>query len=117
MTKLIITEQQYKALLLNEQQTRINENSNDVILGVAYILGVNLTGRNKEIGMKAAENANTLDKIKSTLEDENKTKDLLKSLSEKGMSNPESIIAKNLESLVHKYGFGHKVYNNLQSLL
>ncbi len=117
MTKLIITEQQFNRLMLHEQKSRLNENSNEVLLGVAFMLGVKLSGRNKEVATNSIQDTHIMGKIKATLEDENKTKDLIKSLTEKGMKSPESTIINKLEDLVHKYGLGHKVYNNLQSLV
>jgi flagellar motor protein MotB len=65
--------------------------------------------------------------IKSTLEDEQKTKELSQAFAEKGISNPDSLLAKNAEKIVDKfnelakdknitYRVSQTVVNNLVSL-
>ena len=109
MTKLKITKEQYEKILLHEQQTRmktptvLNENLKGVVYGVALILGINLTGQNKEIGEESLRNQKVMDDIKATFEDEDKLTDLVDALEEKGVKNPTDKLSNNPEELVNKY--------------
>lgn len=127
MTKIKITSQQYKSILLREQESRLkasgdvlNENLElnpelleegwkEVLLGVAMLMGVGLTGVNKTMAQDALKNGETMAQIKATLEDKNKTQELVKSFGEKGMRNPEAILAKNAEKVVDNF---NKVSDN-----
>jgi len=117
MTKIRITSEQYKSILLREQESRLNASKNvlneniylgpelleegwkDVILGVALLMGVGLTGVNKAVAQDALKNNQTMAQIKATLEDENKTRELARAYEEKGMKNPDSLLAKNAEKI------------------
>lgn len=119
--RLKITQQQYNNILLNEKRARlealnsmINENTSpntklinegwkEVVLGIALILGVGLTGQNKEIADEAIKNPETMAKIKSTLEDENSLEELIDALKEKGMKNPENKLTANIEKFIDDY--------------
>jgi flagellar motor protein MotB len=145
MPKLKITQKQYDTILLHEQQSRLKasgdlltENLNEstqlleegwreVVLGVAMMLGVGLTGQNKVMAQDAVKNATTMAQIKATLEDEGKVGELVDALKTKGMKDPETKLAQNAEKVVDaynriaadddiKYKVDVKVVNNLQAL-
>lgn len=118
MKKIKITAKQYNALLLMEKEERllfnnvinesnqpelIEEGLKEVLLGVALLMGLNLSGQNKELAQNAVKSDNIMAQIKSTLEDETKTKDLAKAFGEKGMQNPELKLAKNAEKIADAY--------------
>jgi hypothetical protein len=145
MTKIRITSEQYKSILLREQESRLmasenvlNENIDlgpelleegwkEVLLGVAMLMGVGLTGVNKAVAQDALKNSQTMAQIKATLEDENKTQELAKAFEEKGMKNPDALMAKNAEKIKDNfnkvaddnkinYKVSNKVVDNLSSL-
>jgi flagellar motor protein MotB len=145
MAKIKITAQQYNAILLHESKTRLNgqesiitetlnedtqlleEGWKEVVLGVAMMMGVGLTGMNKAVAQDAVKNAQTMAQIKSTLEDKDKTAELVDLLKQKGMKDPETKLANNAEKVVDaynriaadddiKYKVDVKVVNNLQAL-
>ena len=121
MKKIKITSEQYNKILLNEKKARlaasdviINESDiqqpelleeglKEVLLGVAMLMGVSLTAQNKAIADNALKNDSTMAQIKTTLEDENKTKELAKIFGEKGMQNPELKLAQNAEKIAKSY--------------
>lgn len=121
MPKLKITQKQYNSLLLNEQKTRLdasetiiieelNENIQvleegwkEVVLGVAMMLGIGLTGQNKIQAQNAVKNQATMDQIKATLEDSAKTKELVELLKEKGMKDPETKLSQNAEKVIDTF--------------
>lgn len=121
MIRLKLTQKQYNTILLNEQRERlearnsmINENTSpntellkegwkEVVLGIALMLGVGLTGQNKIVAQDAVKSKETMSKIKETLEDEDSLAELVDALSEKGMKNPENKLSKDPEELVNKY--------------
>jgi hypothetical protein len=121
MSKLKITKEQYNAILLHEQTTRLNANRatiiestthrpellneawKDVVLGVAMLCGVNLTGQNKEIADNAVKDPTIMAEIKATLEDEVKISELIDSLLEKGMKAPDKMLSVNPESMVYDF--------------
>jgi hypothetical protein len=145
MTKIKITAEQYKSILLHEQQSRLKASDNilnenialgpelleegwkEVLLGVAMLMGVGLTGVNKAVAQDALKDSQTMAQIKATLEDENKTHELAKAYEEKGMKNPDSLLAKNAEKIKNNfnkvaddnkisYKVSNKVVDNLTSL-
>ena len=113
MTKIKITANQYNNILLREQKLRLINNSEskevleeglkDVLLGVSLLMDVNLSGLNKENAQKAVSDNTIMSEIKATLENEEKTKELSKAFSEKGMQNPDMLLAKNAEKIVDKF--------------
>lgn len=137
MKRLKITHKQYQTVLLNEQKNRLGndfeskevleEGFKEVLLGVAMLMGVGLTGLNKANAQSALANAAIMSQIKSTLEDELKTKELAQAFAEKGISNPDSLLAKNAKKIVDKfnelakdkdmsYRISQKVVDNLENL-
>jgi len=106
MVKLKITQEQYNKIILHEQASRSSllvETTNEVILGVAKLAGLKLSGQNEIIANKALNDNKTMDLIKSTLEDKNKVKELVGKMEEKGMKDVESFLSKNVGGLVKKY--------------
>jgi hypothetical protein len=69
--KIIINESQYKKLLTlaSSNKESLNEGWKEVVLGVAMLLGLNLTGQNKVVAQNALNNEKFIEQIKSTLED------------------------------------------------
>ena len=106
MAKLKITQEQYNKIILHEQASRsslLTETTHEVILGVAKLAGLKLSGHNDTVAKNALNDAKTMGLIKSTLEDENKVKELVKKMEEKGMKDVESFLSKNVESIVKNY--------------
>ena len=145
MAKIKITQKQYDTILLREQESRLSvyrpiitetldpsaelleEGWREVVLGVAMMLGVGLTGQNKLIAQDAVKNAQTMSQIKSTLEDSTKIGELVDLLKEKGMKDPEGKLVQNAEKVVDefnkisdnndlKYKVDVKAVNNIQAL-
>jgi|694.fasta_scaffold47502_5 hypothetical protein len=145
MNRVKITAKQYNTILLFEQKNRLKTNSiqinesfnnntqlleegwREVLLGVAMLMGVGLSGPNAAVAQNALQNNTTISQIKATLEDETKLKELAQDLAEKGMKNPDSLMAKNAQNIVDKfnklasekdetYKVSNKVVTNLQSL-
>lgn len=143
MTRIKITKDQYKSLMLHEcihysDNTVLNETLEhnlelleegwrEVVLGVAMMLGLNLSGQNKAMAQHSVKDAKTMAQIKNTLEDANKTKELVDLLKEKGMKDPEGVLSKNAEKVIDnfnkiakddklQYTIDVKGVNNLQSL-
>jgi hypothetical protein len=121
MAKLKISQKQYNSIILHEEMERLNTHSStineittpntdlikesfkDVVLGIATILGVKLTGRNEIVGNEAIKNESIMAEIKATLEDENKLGELVDALTAKGMKNPETRLSVSPETLVYDY--------------
>lgn len=106
MAKIKITQEQYDKIVLHEQMSRskmLTETTHDVVLGVAMLAGLKLTGTNEIMANKALEDEKTLGLIKSTLEDQNKTKELVKKFEEKGMGDVDSFLSNHAESIVNNF--------------
>ena len=106
MAKLKITQEQYNNIILHEQASRsslLTETTHEVVLGVAKLAGLKLSGHNETVAKNALNDAKTMTLIKSTLEDDNKVKELVKKMEEKGMKDVESFLSKNVESIVKGY--------------
>lgn len=152
MAKLIISEAQYNTILKNglnvrlnditDSQTTITSKDNEVIeegykefiLGAAMVLSQALggkvlaqTGHNKDIADKAVKNEKIMSQIKTTLEDENKTKELADAFKEMGLKNPDLLLADNAEKVKDafneisqnsklNYKLDTKAVTNLQAL-
>ena len=106
MAKIKITQEQYNKIILHEQTSRsslLTETTNEVILGVAKLAGLKLSGHNDIVAKNALNDTKTMSLIKSTLEDENKVKELVKKMEEKGMKDVEQFLSKNVDSIVKGY--------------
>ena len=86
MKKIKITQEQYNKLIITEQKRLINNSSDllsesinknselleegwkEIVLGVAMLMGLNLTGQNDLTAKKALSDANTINQIEATLE-------------------------------------------------
>ena len=102
MGKLKITQEQYDKIILHEQASRSNllvESAYDVVLGVAMLGGLKLTARNEINAEKALKDEKVLNLIKTTLEDKEKTKELIKKFEEKGMSDVKGFFSKNAQKI------------------
>ena len=106
MGKLKITESQYNKILLHEQAERKNilaEGLKEVMLGVAVLAGIKLTGQNEFLSQKALKDSSVLRDIKSTFEDEDRLKELVSKMEEKGMESPSLLLSKNAKLIVDKF--------------
>ena len=145
MAKIKISQKQYNTILLHEQESRLKTSSDiitetleigpevleegwkEVVLGVAMMLGVGLSGQNKAMAQDAVKNAQTMSQVKATLEDTAKTQELADYMKEKGMKDPSTLLAKNAERVIDrfnkiaqdnhlKYRVDVKAVDNLQAL-
>ena len=109
MPKIRITTEQYNKILLHEQNNRINslnklnEGNKEVVLAVSKLMGLNLSGLNKEIAEKALNNKSVMGEILSTFEDENKINDLISNLEEKGMKNAKEKLSTKAKDIINNY--------------
>ena len=106
MGKIKITESQYNKILLHEQAERKNiltEGPKEVMLGVAVLAGIKLTGQNEFLSQKALKDSSVLRDIKSTFEDEGRLKELVSKMEEKGMESPSLLLSKNAKLIVDKF--------------
>ena len=125
MTKLKITQKQYNKILsegINERKLII-ESDKEVILGVALLIGVNLTGLNKEMATKYISDKKIMSKIKKTLSNDFSTNELIKGMEEKGMKNVKTKaedLVKNFDKMCgvenHDADMNIKIINNLTNL-
>lgn len=121
MKKIKITKEQYDRLIISEQ-TRIITNQNsllsesvnknaelleegwkEVVLGVAMLMGLQLTGQNDLTAKKALSDINTINQIEATLEDDAKIQELIDAMKEKGMKDPSAMLAKNANEIVNNF--------------
>ena len=129
MIKLRITEKQYKTILLTEANSRklLTENDKELVLGVAMLLGMNLSGLNKEMAHKYVSDDKSIINIKKTLNDEFKTNELIKKMEEKGMKDVKNKLINKAEEIVknfdkmngkenHDADMNIKIINNLTNL-
>lgn len=121
MSKIKITREQYNKLVLAEQKNRQNKSNDiltesinknvqlleegwkEVVLGISMLMGLQLTGQNNAAAVNAVHNADIMKQIEATLDDEEKTQELVKVMQEKGIKDPSSMLAKNAESIVKRY--------------
>jgi len=109
MTKIKITSEQYNKILLHEQHVRtnslktLNEGIKEVVLGVSMLMGINLTGLNKEQAEKALKDKNVMLEISSTFENESKIDELIKNLEEKGMVNAKEKLSSKANQVITKF--------------
>jgi len=106
MSKLKITQKQYDAIILHEQNSRkelLSENIKDLTLTIALLTGIKLTGQNEHTVNNLIKDKKNMQEMKSTLEDENKMQDLVDALTEKGMKDPEGRLSRNADKIVAKF--------------
>jgi hypothetical protein len=109
MAKIKITTEQYNKILLHEQNNRLNsskklnEGQKEVVLAVSKLMGLELSGLNKEMADKALKDKAVMREILSTFEDVNKIKNLISSLEEKGMENAKDKLSTNAKDIVNNY--------------
>jgi len=116
MTKLIITERQYKAILEHQKQKLIqtaNSILNEaekaitidlgVLLALGTILGFNITGHNKIKAENALKDQKTFKAIKDILSSEDKIKELISSFEVKGMPDPKKKLFDTKSQLITKF--------------
>lgn len=126
MAKLKITNEQYNRLILNEHTTRIlNENesslntSNDILLGLAKIMDVNLTGFNLHKAENVIKDSKKMLELKKIIQNPEKRQELIDDLNTKGMINTNdkilykySDIADNFNKISKDNGFDYKIDAN-----
>ena len=110
MRKIKITQAQYDTILLREklnrpskEQQMILETSKEALLGIAMLAGVKLSGQNEFIANKALKEPKTMSVIKSTLEDKSKTDELIDKMTERGFSDPTSLLSTNADKIKDKF--------------
>ena len=104
--KLIITESQYKTLLLNEEQNRSNKSLtiNDVLMGFSKLIGVNLSNKNKLDGDSQLDNSKVISTIADIFNNKEKLTDMVKTLKEtKGMLNINDKLRENVDEIIKKF--------------
>jgi hypothetical protein len=126
MAKLKITNEQYSRLILKEHNSRLlNESeqslntSNDILLGLAKIMGVNLTGFNSHKAENIIKDSKKMLELKKIIQNPEKRQGLIDDLNTKGMINPNdkvlyksSDIADNFNKISKENGFDYKIDAN-----
>ena len=98
-TKLIITENQANVIIHHiKNEQLIQESWKDIVLGIAMLAGVGLTGQNKAQAQQALRDVNILQKVENVLQSE-KLEQVIDSLEEAGMENAEERIYKNADKI------------------
>lgn len=116
--KIIITEKQYKMILLNETKNKsiLNEVKDDIIidnniiLAINYLLGKKVTNHNEELLKNALNDENTFKEIKNIFESKEKLKQLEKTMEAKGFKNPLETLKNNFKSIMEKFNKESKEY-------
>jgi phage protein D len=106
MSTLKITQSQFDRIVLYEERKRnifLTENAKDLALTIALLSGIKLTGQNEYTVNNLIKDKKNMTMVKNTLEDENKIKELVDALTEKGMKNPEGSLSKNADNIVKKF--------------
>lgn len=119
MKKIKITKQQYDKIVLHEQKLIIAEAEKpiktdlNVILGICLMLGLNVTGLNKERAEKALNDQSVVNNIKIYLEDKDKLVELIESMEQKGMSNPVERLKKDISGFIKTFN-NNSLKNNFE---
>lgn len=109
MKKIIITQNQYKTILENEKKKFINEAEEpvktdiNILLGVCLLLGLKVSGHNKERSENALKDLKILTKIKYYVEDKEMIKELIESLEGKGMGYPINKLKIGANGFINKF--------------
>jgi|TARA_R110002111_G_C6004149_1_gene373577 outer membrane protein OmpA-like peptidoglycan-associated protein len=103
MKKVYITEAQAELIVNHiKNEKTINESWKDVVLGVALLAGISLTGHNKAQAQTALEDSKVLAQVQSVLQDERLSK-VVDSLESAGLNNAEEYIKKNARKIEKKF--------------
>jgi len=124
MKRLKITNEQYNRIILHEQKSRILmeveekglNHSNEVLLGVAKLMGLDVKGFNEKTADKALTNPKVMKSIKDSLESETKRKELMDDLKSKGFTDSNVLykaetIAKNFNKYSKENKLGYTMDN------
>lgn len=105
MAKLKITKEQLERVFFegNPISLILTEASNEVVVGLASLAGLKLSGRNEIVAKNALKDENTLKAIKASLEDESQLAEIIKDMEEKGMKDVESFLLKNVDTIISKF--------------
>lgn len=132
MKRLKITNEQYDRIILHEQKSRILmeaeqkglEHSNEVLLGVAKLMGLDVKGYNEKTADKALTKSEVMKSIKDSLESETKRKELIDDLKSKGFTDSNILykadtIAKNFNkySKENKLGYTMDDFSLVKKIL
>lgn len=103
MKKVYITEKQAQ-LIVNyvKSEKTIDESWKEVVLSVALLAGINLTGHNKAQAQSALEDEKVLTKVQSVLQDDRLSK-VVDSLESAGLKNAEEYIKKNANKIEKRF--------------
>jgi hypothetical protein len=120
MKRLKITNEQYNRIILHEQKSRILmeaeqkdlKHSNEVLLGVAKLMGLDVKGYNEKTADKALTKSEVMKSIKDSLESETKRKELMDDLKSKGFTDSNILykvdtIAKNFNEYSKENKLGY----------
>ena len=104
--KLKITQKQLDTIILNEQNSRLNiltETTKEVVLSIAMLAGVKLSGQNEFVAKNALKDTKIMSEVKDTLEDDDKINDLVDSMVDKGMKDPKNMLFKNADKIISNF--------------
>jgi hypothetical protein len=120
MKRLKITNEQYNRIILHEQNSRILmeaeqkglKHSNEVLLGIAKLMGLDVKGYNEKTADKALTKSKVMKSIKDSLESETKRKELMDDLKSKGFTDSNILykadtIAKNFNEYSKENKLGY----------
>jgi hypothetical protein len=93
MKRLKITNEQYDRIILHEQKSRILmeaeqkglNHSNEVLLGIAKLMGLDIKGFNSTVADAAVKKDDVMKSIKDSLENSDKRQELIDDLIAKGL--------------------------------
>jgi hypothetical protein len=103
MKKVYITEAQAELIVNHiKNEKAINESWKEVVLSVALLAGINLTGHNKAQAQSALEDSKVLAQVQSVLQDERLSK-VVDSLESAGLKNAEEFIKKNADKIEDRF--------------
>ena len=100
-----LTSKQLNMVMLNESKTRkiLKESDREVILGLSLLLGIKLSGLNNELANKYINDDKIVNKIKTTLSNEFKTEEIIKSMEEKGMVDAKNLLKTKSKEIVDNF--------------
>jgi len=99
MKKILITESQAKLLIsLIQEEQQLNEGWKDIILGVAMLAGVKLSGQNQIQAQNVLNDTSALKQLRNALQDDRFEK-IVDDLESVGMKNAEDKIYSNVNKI------------------